>query len=24
VAAVKKKVAELSAFFPPGVKAIYP
>ena len=24
VDAVKKKVAELSAFFPPGVKAIYP
>ena len=24
VAAVKKKVAELSAFFPPGVKAIFP
>ena len=24
VAVVKKKVAELSAFFPPGVKAIYP
>jgi len=24
VAAVKKKVAELSSFFPPGVKAIYP
>ena len=24
VVAVKKKVAELSAFFPPGVKAIYP
>ena len=24
VAAVKKKIAELSAFFPPGVKAIYP